>query len=162
VGDATAAFSERLRVPFRWWLLGGLLVASFWVAMVVAIPAAAALGITAALMAMLASGLSSYGGARIVVKDGWLQAGRAKIDVRFVGPVLALDKSAARELSGRLADARAFLLLRPYLPCAVRIEIDDPDDQTPYWMVSSRRPALLVDALDKTRRHVTDGTSCTH
>lgn len=162
MGAATAAFSERLRVPFRWWLLGGLLVASFWVAMVVAIPAAAALGITAALMAMLASGLSSYGGARIVVKDGWLQAGRAKIDVRFVGPVLALDESATRELSGRLADARAFLLLRPYLPCAVRIEIDDPDDQTPYWMVSSRRPALLVSALDETRRQVTGGTSGTH
>lgn len=162
MGHTTAAFSERLRVPFRWWLLGGLLVASFWVAMVVAIPAAAAWGITTALMAMLATGLSSYGGARIVVEDGWLQAGRAKIDMKFVGPVLALDKSAARELSGRLADARAFLLLRPYLPRAVRIDINDPDDPTPYWLVSSRRPALLVDTLDKTRRSVTDGTSGTH
>ncbi|MDP3891225.1 DUF3093 domain-containing protein [Nocardioides sp.] len=162
MGHTTATFSERLRVPFHWWILGGLFVASFWVAMVVAIPAAAAWGITAALMAMLASGLSSYGGARIIVEDGWLQAGRTRIDVKFVGPVLALDKRAARELSGRLADARAFLLVRPYLPCAVRIEIDDPEDPTPYWMVGSRHPALLVDALNKTGRHVTEGTSGTY
>jgi len=156
-----AAFRERLRVPFRWWLQGGLLVASFWVAMVVAIPEPAAWGITAALVAVLATGLRSYGGARIVVDDGWLQAGRAKIEIRFVGPVVALDKAAARELSGPLADARAFLLLRPYLPRAVRIEIDDPDDPTPYWLVSSRRPATLVAALGQTRRSVVDGKTNT-
>ncbi|MAS55975.1 MAG: hypothetical protein CMJ44_15390 [Pimelobacter sp.] len=152
MGNTTAAFRERLRVPFRWWLQGGLMVASFWIAMVVAIPEAAAWGITAALMAMLATGLRSYGGARIVVDDGWLQAGRAKIEVKFVGPVLALDKAAAREVSGPLADARAFLLLRPYVPGAVRIEIDDPGDPTPYWLVSSRHPAVLAAAIEQTRR----------
>ncbi|GAW49718.1 putative membrane protein [Nocardioides sp. PD653] len=156
-----AAFRERLRVPFRWWLQGGLLVASFWVAMVVAIPELAAWGITTALFAVLATGLRSYGGARIVVDDGWLQAGRAKIEIRFVGPVVALDKAVARELSGPLADARAFLLLRPYLPRAVRIEIDDPDDPAPYWLVSSRRPATLVAALGQARRSVVDGKTNT-
>ena len=151
MGNTTAAFRERLRVPFRWWLLGGLWIASFWVAMVVAIPEAAAWGITAALMVILATGFRSYGGARIVVGDDWLQAGQARIEVKFIGSVLALDKSAARELSGSQADARAFLLLRPYLPRAVRIDIDDPDDPTPYWLVSSRRPATLAAALDQSR-----------
>lgn len=151
MAHTAAAFRERLRVPFRWWLQGGLMVASFWVAMIVAIPEAAAWGITAALIAMLATGFRSYGGARIVVENGWLQAGTARIDVEFIGAVMALDNAATRELSGPLADARAFLLLRPYLPRAVRVDIDDPDDPTPYWLVSSRRPATLVTALDRAR-----------
>ncbi len=125
--------------------------------MVVAIPEAAAWGIAAALMAMLAAALWSYGGARIVVEDGWLHAGRAKIEVKFIGHVLALDKDATRKWSGPLADARAFLLLRPYLPLSVRINIDDSDDPTPYWLVSSRRPGTLVAALDQTRQSTAAG-----
>jgi hypothetical protein len=150
--NRAAAFHERLRVPFRWWLQGGLLVASFWVAMIVAIPEAAAWGITAAMMGMLTAALRSYGAARIVVEGGWLHAGRAQIELKFVGPVRALDPLATRALSGPLADARAFLLLRPYLSRAVRIDIDDPDDPTPYWLLSSRRPSTLVAALDQSLR----------
>lgn len=151
-GSTSAGFRERLRVPIRWWLQGGMLVATFWVAMVVAIPEAAAWGIAAAFMALLAAALWSYGGARIVVEDGWLYAGQAKIKVNFIGDVLTLDKHATREWSGPLADARAFLLLRPYLPLSVRIGIADADDPTPYWLVSTRRPGLLVAALNQTRQ----------
>lgn len=145
----SATYRERLRVPVRWWIQGSLLVASFWVAMVVAIPAAAAWGITTALMTLVAWGLWSYGHARVVVEDGWLKAGRARIEVGYLGNVVALDKAQAREVSGPQADARAFLLLRPYLDQAVRIEIEDPGDPTPYWLVSSRRPARLVAALNE-------------
>ena len=56
-------------------------------------------------------------------------------------------------LAGRDADARAYLLLRPYLRRAVRIAIDDPADPTPYWLVSTRRPTRLAAALtDATAR----------
>jgi len=144
----SATYSERLRVPVRWWIQGSLLVASFWVAMIVAIPGTAAWGISAALMTLLAWGLSSYGHARVVVEDGWLRAGRARIEIGFLGDVEALDAAETRELSGPQADARAFLLLRPYLSQAVRIEIEDPGDPTPYWLVSSRRPARLAAALN--------------
>jgi hypothetical protein len=43
-------------------------------------------------------------------------------------------------VAGRDADARAYLLLRPYLKRAVRVEITDPADPTPYWLVSTRHP----------------------
>lgn len=162
MGNGSAAFRERLRVPMRWWLQGGMLVASFWVAMIVAIPEAAAWGVTAAMMATLAVALWSYGGAFIVVEEGWLHAGRAKIELKFVGPVRALDPTATRALSGPLADARAYLLLRPYLPRAVRIDIDDTDDPTPYWLLSSRRPATLVAALDQPRQAIADGETGVH
>jgi hypothetical protein len=29
----------------------------------------------------------------------------------------------------------------------VQVWIDDPEDPTPYWVVSSRQPARLVEAL---------------
>lgn len=148
VGRRNAQYRERLHVPLRWWVQGNLLVASFWLALVVAVAEAPAWSITAALTVLLAAGLQRYGGARVVVGDGRLRAGRARIELRFVGPAHPLDPVRAREVSGRLADARAFLLLRPYLPEAVRIEINDPDDPTPYWLVSSRRAAALASALN--------------
>lgn len=147
MGKTRAAFRERLRVPVRWWINGGLLVASFWLAMIVAIPDSLAWGITAGLTALLAAALWSYGGARVVVEDGWLEAGRARIELKFLEAAQALDSTQTRELSGPLADARAFLLLRPYLSQAVRIDIEDPDDPTPYWLVSSRHPDTLAAAL---------------
>ena len=49
-------------------------------------PRGSAWGISAAMKAMLAAALWSYGGAPIVVEDGWLHAGRAKIELKFVGP----------------------------------------------------------------------------
>ena len=88
-----------------------------------------------------------YGAARVSVRDGVLTAGRARISVDHVGSVQALDAEATRRLAGRDADARAYLLLRPYLRRAVRIGIDDPADPTPYWLVSTRRPDRLAAAL---------------
>jgi hypothetical protein len=45
------------------------------------------------------------------------------------------------------ADARAHLVLRPYIKTAVEITLDDPDDPVPYWLVSTRRPQQLAAAL---------------
>eukprot|EP01032_Pedospumella_encystans_P003300 gene3300-biopygen2828 len=119
--------------------------------MVVAIPPAVAWGISVFVMLVLAMGLTVYGSARIVVDDDQLQAGRANIGMHFIGDVLALDAEATRQLSGPIADARAFLVLRPYIRCAVRIDINDPQDPTPYWLISTRRAAELADALDQIR-----------
>lgn len=64
VRASTSAYTERLRVPVRWWLQWLLFVATFWVAMVVAVPAAWAWGFTAGLVAMVGAGLTTYGAAR--------------------------------------------------------------------------------------------------
>ncbi len=59
----------------------------------------------------------------------------------------ALDAEGVRRLAGVDADARAYLLLRPYLKRGVRIDITDPADPAPYWLVSCRRPEALVTAV---------------
>jgi hypothetical protein len=141
-------YHERLRVPVRWWALGTLLVGSFWLAMVVAVPETLAWTITALLFILLAVLLRSFGSPRIVVTDEWLYAGRARIRLTFLGPTAALDASQMRSLAGRDANARAYLLIRPYISTGVRITIDDYTDPTPYWLLSSRRATELATALN--------------
>jgi hypothetical protein len=103
--------------------------------------------VTAVALVLLALALSWYGDARVVVRDGWFQAGRARIEAEFVGSVAALGREETRLVAGRDADARAYLLLRPYVQRAVRVEVVDPADPTPYWLVSTRRPERLAAAL---------------
>lgn len=134
-------------MPVRWWLQGLLMVASFWVAMVVALPTLLVWGLTAGLLGLLSMGLMSYGAARVGVDDGWFRAGRAKIELYFLADVEVLDQDRMREVSGPAADARAYLVLRPYVRGGVKIALCDPADPTPYWLVSSRRPRELAEAL---------------
>jgi hypothetical protein len=148
------AYSERLGVPLRWWVQGTMLVASLWLACIVAVPGAVAWVVTAVAMALLVAGLVSYGSARLEVGEGGFRAGRARIGPEHLGAAEPLDAEHTRRVSGREADARAFLLLRPYLKRAVRVEITDPADPAPYWLVSSRRPEELAGALTRlTSRH---------
>lgn len=151
----TTAYAERLFVPLRWWVQGTMLAASLWLATVVALPPVVSWLVTGTSLVLLATLLVSYGAARIEVGDGELRAGRARIDVAHLGAVTALDADATRMLAGVDADARAYLLLRPYLKRAVRVDIADPTDPAPYWLLSTRRPDQLAAAI--TRSGGSDG-----
>jgi hypothetical protein len=83
----------------------------------------------------------------IEVTDGMLRVGRAQIERSFVGAVTAHRGADAVAERGTRLDARAWLMLRGWVPDVVRIEITDEADPTPYWLVSTRRPDELVAAL---------------
>ncbi len=144
---ATAAYSERLGVPLRWWVQGTMLVASLWLALVVAVPGVVPWVVTGLALALLSAALLSYGSAQVRVEDGVLYAGRAHVGASVLGEVRALDADQTRRAAGVEADARAFLLLRPYLKRAVKVHLEDPADPTPYWLLSSRHPDRLAAAL---------------
>ena len=153
--STTPTYDERLGVPLRWWVQGTMLVATLWLAVVVAVPGAIAWVVTAIALALLAAGFWSYGTrTRVTVTGDTFRAGRAHIEGRHLGTATALDAGATRWCAGPGADARAFLLLRPYLKRAVRVEIDDPADPTPYWLVSTRHPEDLARALSALRESV--------
>ena len=152
--SSSPAYHERLRVPLRWWAQGTMFIATFWLAMVVALDETAPVVpwvVTGLLLGLLALFLRSYGDARLVVGDGWFRAGRARIEIEHVGAAEALDADATRHVSGPGADARAFLVLRPYLKQSVKVAITDPADPAPYWLVSSRHPQALAGALNAAR-----------
>lgn len=125
-----------------------MLVATFWFAIAVAIPSvlAAAL-ISAGFGALVALGFLTYGGTRITVDEHELRVGKAHIERSFLGGCEPLDQEDTRRVAGVDADARAHLVLRPYLKRSVRITIVDPADPTPYWLVSTRHPKQLASAL---------------
>ncbi len=140
-------YAERLTVPLRWWVQATMLVATFWLAVLVAMPFTAAMIVTGVAAAVAAAILLSYGSATIEVKDGQLKAGRAHIATLHVGAVETLDAEQTRRVAGVEADARAFLLLRPYLKRSVKVALVDPADPTPYWLISTRHPIELSAAL---------------
>jgi hypothetical protein len=43
------------------------------------------------------------------------------------------------------------MLLRSYVPTALKVEVTDPDDPTPYIYVSTRSPERLAAALEAVR-----------
>jgi hypothetical protein len=143
----SATYDERLHVPLRWWVQGVMLVASLWLAMIVALPVLLAWVLSAVALACLAGLLLGYGSARIRVADGQLFAARSRIEATYLGAAEALDPGETVRVRGVDADARAWLLLRPYLKRSVRVLINDPDDPAPYWLLSTRHPAELSAAL---------------
>ena len=147
--DTGTHYRERLAVPIRWWAQGTMLVASLWLAVIVAVPGPYAWAVTFVAAGLMAAIFLGYGAALVCVEDGWFRAGRAKVEVRFVGEVEALDAERTRLVAGREADARAYLLLRPYRSKAVKVALRDPADPTPYWLGSTRRPERLAEALTR-------------
>ena len=142
-------YAERLHVPLRWWALATMFLATVLLAFLVATPAWLAFSATGLLVVAVTAFFLSYGGARVTVEDGMLTAGRARIPVDQLGVPVAHDAAASRRLAGVDADARAYLLLRPYVKKSVQVPVVDPEDPTPYWLVSTRRPQELVRALQR-------------
>lgn len=145
--QTSVVYDERLHVPLRWWVQATMFVASIWLAFVVALPAAVAWGATVVIALAVVGLFLGYGSTRIRIESGELHAGRARIPVLLLAEPTALDAEATRLLAGRDANARAYLLLRPYLKRSVRARVADPTDPTPYWLLSTRRPDDLVRAL---------------
>lgn len=83
----------------------------------------------------------------IEVTDTHLRVGKAHIERKFITGVSAYAGSHAVAARGVNLDARAWLLLRGWINPLVRVDIADPQDPTPYWLFSSRKPEELVKIL---------------
>lgn len=83
----------------------------------------------------------------IVVTEADFQAGRGRIERRHLGEARAFEGDEATLERGQRLDARAWLVIRGWVKPVVKVAINDPDDATPYWLVSTRRPGELVRAL---------------
>ena len=139
-------YRERLHVPVVWWLLAGGLALSLLLAL--GFSAGPVWGVVAAVAGLaVATAIFLQSAVRIEVDDAMIRVGRARIEHRYIGGAEALDPEQTRRRAGVEADARAHLVLRPYIGTAVEITLDDPDDPVPYWLISSRRPKALAAAL---------------
>jgi hypothetical protein len=142
------AYRERIGVPAAWWIIAAAAVVTLFV--ITAVPAGLIAGVAVggpALVLLLAFFLR-YGAARVEVDEQRLRAGRAVIDRVHLGSVEALTGDDARRAFGRDCDPKAYLLLRSYVRGAVRVEITDPRDPAPYWVIATRHPERLATALN--------------
>lgn len=145
---ATApAYRERLSVPVRWWVQATMFLATIWIAFIVSTPGWVAWSATGVCVALTLLMFIQIGRAHVAVAGNTLYAGDAHIDLGFLGVPEVLDAEHTRLAAGRDADARAFILLRPYLKQSVRVPLNDPRDPAPYWLIASRRPGQLAAVL---------------
>ncbi|MFG2822028.1 DUF3093 domain-containing protein [Kitasatospora sp. NPDC048365] len=144
-------YDERLTVPRSWWLLPIAVGVSLALILLRFSGVAALAGLVVGVVAGAAA-LSSYGSARIRVVQGSLVAGQARIPVSALGAAEVLDPAEAVAWRGVKANPRAFMLLRSYVPTALKVEVTDPADPTPYLYLSTRSPQRLADALAQAAR----------
>jgi hypothetical protein len=139
-------FRERVRVPLTWWVFAALSAATLAGAFGFYLGRWWALGI--GLPALVVVGLGFQAASYVIeVDDEQVRVGRALIGRAWIGVVRPLDAAATRLRSEVEADARAHLVLRPWISTAVQLTLDDPADPVPYWLVSTRRPGALASAL---------------
>lgn len=82
---------------------------------------------------------------------GVLEAGRARIPVSQLGEIELLGAEALRQAIGPGLDARSYLLVRGWIHRGVRIANIDPADPAPYWIITTRHPRRLADAIEASR-----------
>ncbi|HEY2207551.1 MAG TPA: DUF3093 domain-containing protein [Pseudonocardia sp.] len=169
--SGAARFDERLWVPWRYWL--GLLAAVLLLTVTVRLghPGVPVWVTPVALLAAGGTGLFRLGRTRVTVTgdnpgtgageaevaDGSgaagpvLRVGPASLPLRFVAGASVVPATSKQAQLGPEFDPRAFLLHRAWLRRMVRVDLDDPDDPTPYWIFSVRDPEALLAALDAPR-----------
>ena len=154
VAPHSVRYRERLWVPWWWWPLGFALAAliAFEVNLgVAALPdwlPFALLFTVAAGNAVVAGPRRDPSDRRIGPRNGVeLWAGQAHLPVTVIARSAEIARSAKSAALGRQLDPAAYVLHRAWVGPMVLLVLDDPDDPTPYWLVSCRHPERVLSAL---------------
>jgi len=140
-------FREVIRAPF--WLLA--FIYFLFISLVVAVWAA--IGNQPAFMTWVFSTvfivlIALKSRLIIEVNENELRAGPAHIELKYLGQATALDNKDMGRLRTRDADPASFLIFRFWRSTGVKVEINDPRDQTPYWLITSKRNKELAAILN--------------
>ncbi|NJC22138.1 hypothetical protein BJ994_001214 [Arthrobacter pigmenti] len=146
-GSPTGAviYEEKLwPAPWIWVVVAGAAVASVFTFIPISVEA----GIIAAIVvAVILTTLLVLSTPRIRVTASDVQVGRAQIERKYIGAVAAFSGAEATAQRGPQLHGKAYLCIRGWISPVVRIEIEDAEDPTPYWLTSTRRPEQLKAAL---------------
>jgi len=145
--NAEVRFREHLGAPaWAWLVMFGLvlcLTVAFWV------PLGGVAGLVCLVIgSALVTWLLLTTATTTVVTGTELRAGRAHIGGDSIGIIATLDAAATADARGPNADPRAFTVMRPLSAKeSVSLEVLDDEDPHPYWLISTRRPLELGQAI---------------
>jgi hypothetical protein len=134
-------YRERLWAPLSWaviTLAGAVLVAVSFQESLLLLVGLPLLGVLALVV------LSRD---QLRVDDGVLHVPGARAPITAFGPAEVLDRKALRQWMGVRAQRDAWVRVKPWARNAVLLPVDDPDDDTPYWLIGTRRPIDLAVAV---------------
>jgi hypothetical protein len=147
----TVRYRERLRTPWWWWLPGLGLAALIALEVNQGIPALPNWLPFAFLLPVAAIVLRWLGRTelRVTQSDGdtelWI--GGAHLPATAIARSAAVPRSAKSAALGRQLDPAAYVVHRAWVGPMVLLVLDDPDDPTPYWLISARHPDKVLAAL---------------
>ena len=151
VAPQSVRYRERLWVPLWWWPLSFVLAALIALEINRGVPRLPDWLTFATLFAVAAGALLWLGRIEIQVcvgDDGVeLWAGEAHLPVNVIARSAEVPRSAKSAALGRQLDPAAYVLHRGWVGPMVLVVLDDPDDPTPYWLVSCRHPERVLSAL---------------
>jgi Protein of unknown function (DUF3093) len=84
---------------------------------------------------------------RISVADGWLRLGKARIETKYISTVELIAEEDKFAVRGRFLDSRAHIFFQGSVKPLIKVNLNDPQDPTPYWLFSTRKPEQLAKAL---------------
>jgi Protein of unknown function (DUF3093) len=147
----TVRYRERLWVPWWWWPPGLGLAALIALEVnqgVGALPnwLPFALLLPVAVTVLLWLGKTEL---RVQASPGEteLWVGAAHLPVTVISRSAEVPRSAKSAALGRQLDPAAYVVHRAWIGRMVLLVLDDPDDPTPYWLVSCRHPDRVLDSL---------------
>ncbi|NDH65359.1 MAG: DUF3093 domain-containing protein [Microbacteriaceae bacterium] len=147
----TITFTERV-YPSIWSLAPTLLLTP--AVALVAMPfmpafAAFTIGVFSSIIAIfVALGMSTRVTLSTLASSQTLRVGRSVVDRKYLGKVTLVESDGYREALGPGLSALAHVRLQAGVKTLVQIEIQDPQDVTPYWLFSCRNGSKLKTALE--------------
>ena len=151
VAPHSVRYRERLWVPWWWWPLGLALAALIAFEVNLGVRALPGWLPFATLFIVAAAALLWLCRVEIRVTAGpdgvELWAGEAHLPVKVIARSAEIARSAKSAALGRQLDPAAYVLHRGWVGPMILVVLDDPDDPTPYWLVSCRHPERVLSAL---------------
>lgn len=145
--DLEMHYKERvLPGPFTFLVIGALLPA----VTVVLEPFSLQLGLIAgSILTAAAWAWLWFTSPVIEVRGSQLRVGIARIPLTALGESQVIQPADIFQERGPMLDVRAFTSFQGTVKTALKIEIVDANDPTPYWLISTRKPVALKSVLEK-------------
>lgn len=113
------------------------------------VPINDAIGVTLGVLVTIAVLVSIFFAAPVLEVDTFSFAvSNAEIPLKFISSVEVIEKNDAFDQRGPKLNPSAFVRFQATVPTMLKLNLIDPQDPTPYWLVSTRKPKTFKQFID--------------